>query len=129
MPEDTVETRSACQVAAYPVFPGKVLYVELDGDGPMPVLHFGMTGMLQIKGEKAIHYREAPKTQDISWPPRFMKVLARFQFTIRFRDDIVVRPTSLRRHVRLCPRTGLPRRSTSWQNSTLRFPDARASDI
>ena len=28
--------------------PGKVFYLTLDGDGKMPVLHFGMTGMLQV---------------------------------------------------------------------------------
>ena len=27
---------------------GKVFYVELSGAGKMPVLHFGMTGMLQV---------------------------------------------------------------------------------
>lgn len=29
-------------------FKGKVFYLTLDGDGKMPVLHFGMTGMLQV---------------------------------------------------------------------------------
>lgn len=27
---------------------GKVFYLELDGEGKMPVLHFGMTGMLHV---------------------------------------------------------------------------------
>ena len=27
---------------------GKVFYLELDGEGRHPVLHFGMTGMLQV---------------------------------------------------------------------------------
>ena len=27
---------------------GKVFYLELDGDGKMPVLHLGMTGMVQV---------------------------------------------------------------------------------
>jgi len=30
-------------------FPGKVFYIELDGEGRHPVLHFGMTGMLQVR--------------------------------------------------------------------------------
>lgn len=28
---------------------GKVLYIELEGPGKMPVLHFGMTGMLRVR--------------------------------------------------------------------------------
>lgn len=28
---------------------GKVFYLELDGQGKVPVLHFGMTGMLQVR--------------------------------------------------------------------------------
>lgn len=27
---------------------GKVFYIELEGPGKMPVLHFGMTGMLRV---------------------------------------------------------------------------------
>jgi len=27
---------------------GKVFYITLDGEGPYPVLHLGMTGMLQV---------------------------------------------------------------------------------
>jgi len=27
---------------------GKVFYILLDGDGPHPVLHLGMTGMLHV---------------------------------------------------------------------------------
>jgi formamidopyrimidine-DNA glycosylase len=53
---------------------GKVFYLELDGEGKHPVLHFGMTGMLQVKGDYAAHYRKKPKNATIDWPPRFMKV-------------------------------------------------------
>jgi len=28
--------------------PGKVFYILLEGEGRQPVLHFGMTGMLQV---------------------------------------------------------------------------------
>lgn len=28
---------------------GKVFYIELEGPGKMPVLHFGMTGMLRVR--------------------------------------------------------------------------------
>ncbi|KAI0793298.1 Formamidopyrimidine-DNA glycosylase N-terminal domain-containing protein [Abortiporus biennis] len=54
---------------------GKVFYIELEGEGRMPVLHFGMTGMLQVKGHTPIHYREAPKKQSSDWPPKFMKFI------------------------------------------------------
>ncbi|KAI0040806.1 AtMMH-1 [Auriscalpium vulgare] len=56
---------------------GKVFYLELDGEGKMPVFHFGMTGMLQIRGETPVHYREAgrPRKAATDWPPRFMKCI------------------------------------------------------
>ncbi|KAJ7139591.1 AtMMH-1 [Mycena epipterygia] len=54
---------------------GKVFYVNLSGSGKMPVLHFGMTGMLQIKGELAKYYKETPRTASADWPPRFMKFI------------------------------------------------------
>ncbi|KAJ6569659.1 AtMMH-1 [Mycena capillaripes] len=54
---------------------GKVFYINLSGSGKMPVLHFGMTGMLQVKGELASYYKETPKTASTDWPPRFMKFI------------------------------------------------------
>ncbi|KAJ4485522.1 AtMMH-1 [Lentinula aciculospora] len=60
---------------------GKSFYLELDGQGKLPVLHFGMTGMLQVKGEKAMYYKEAPKSATTDWPPRFMK------FILHLRDE------------------------------------------
>ncbi|KAI0271636.1 Formamidopyrimidine-DNA glycosylase N-terminal domain-containing protein [Gloeopeniophorella convolvens] len=54
---------------------GKVFYLELDGEGRHPVLHFGMTGMLQIRGKLPVHYREAPRKASTDWPPRFMKFI------------------------------------------------------
>ncbi|KAJ6519326.1 AtMMH-1 [Mycena sanguinolenta] len=56
-------------------FQGKVFYLNLSGSGKMPVLHFGMTGMLQVKGELATYYKETPKTASKDWPPRFMKFI------------------------------------------------------
>ena len=71
---------------------GKVFYIELDGEGRHPVLHFGMTGTLQvgalylisfdaeeaippkIRGNTPLQYREAPRKDPTDWPPRFMKV-------------------------------------------------------
>ncbi|KAI0069912.1 S13-like H2TH domain-containing protein, partial [Panus rudis PR-1116 ss-1] len=52
---------------------GKLFYIELDGKGRLPVLHFGMTGMLQVRGHPLIHYREAPRKLSPIWPPKYMK--------------------------------------------------------
>ncbi|KAG6891110.1 hypothetical protein C0995_014200 [Termitomyces sp. Mi166 len=41
----------------------------------MPVLHFGMTGMLQVKGELATYYKSTPKSATTDWPPRFYKFI------------------------------------------------------
>lgn len=65
--------------------------MELNGKGKVPVMHFGMTGMLQVllfiilegivlisyakvKGQLATYYKETPKKASTDWPPRFMKV-------------------------------------------------------
>ncbi|ESK95566.1 formamidopyrimidine-dna glycosylase [Moniliophthora roreri MCA 2997] len=60
---------------------GKIFYIELDGTGRMPVLHFGMTGMLQVRGELAMYYKETPRKASTDWPPRFMK------FTLHLLDE------------------------------------------
>ncbi|KAL9715987.1 hypothetical protein Ac2012v2_000431 [Leucoagaricus gongylophorus] len=58
---------------------GKVFYMELDGAGEHPVMHFGMTGMLHVKGQLPTHYREAPSDVSvIEWPPRWMKFILHF---------------------------------------------------
>ncbi|KZT67651.1 hypothetical protein DAEQUDRAFT_728891 [Daedalea quercina L-15889] len=67
----TVKGRRVTNVGRY----GKVFYLELDGEGKMPVLHFGMTGTLQIKGQLAMYYRETPRKASTDWPPRFMKFI------------------------------------------------------
>ncbi|KAJ3724259.1 hypothetical protein DFJ43DRAFT_1003129 [Lentinula guzmanii] len=54
---------------------GKSFFLELEGKGKLPVLHFGMTGMLQVKGEKAMYYKETPRSAPSDWPPRFMKFI------------------------------------------------------
>lgn len=41
---DVVQSRILKDVKRY----GKVFYLELDGDAPMPVLHFGMTGNILV---------------------------------------------------------------------------------
>lgn len=67
------------------------MYMELDGEGPLPVLHFGMTGMIQvgsvisrprvfinnygnqIKNGPKMYYRTKPP-DETKWPPLYMKV-------------------------------------------------------
>ncbi|KAI0733938.1 AtMMH-1 [Fomitopsis betulina] len=66
---DAVRGRHVTNVGRY----GKVFYMGLDGEGKMPVLHFGMTGMLQVKGQLAKYYRETPRKATTDWPPKFMK--------------------------------------------------------
>ncbi|KIK70388.1 hypothetical protein GYMLUDRAFT_234860 [Collybiopsis luxurians FD-317 M1] len=58
---------------------GKNFYLELSGKGKHPVMHFGMTGMLQVKGEIATYYKETPKSASTAWPPRFMKFIIHVQ--------------------------------------------------
>jgi len=67
---------------------GKVFYIELDGEGRYPVLHFGMTGMLQIRGKIPVHYREAPRKTSTEWPPRFMKFVLHLGSTSSDDGDI-----------------------------------------
>ncbi|KDQ54892.1 hypothetical protein JAAARDRAFT_196275 [Jaapia argillacea MUCL 33604] len=68
---------------------GKVFYIELDGEGRFPVLHFGMTGMLQIKGQSPTIYKEVPRKPSAQWPPRFMK------FILHIRNETTNRVTEL----------------------------------
>jgi len=46
----------------------------------MPVLHFGMTGAIQVRGGPSMYYRQKPDKAEI-WPPRFMK------FILHLRDE------------------------------------------
>ncbi|OCH92660.1 hypothetical protein OBBRIDRAFT_811507 [Obba rivulosa] len=78
---ETTEDSIVYSGTTHTEFVGKVFYIELDGIGRMPVLHFGMTGMLQIRGKKAVHYRETPRKASTDWPPKFMK------FILHFRGD------------------------------------------
>ncbi|KAG8754588.1 hypothetical protein FRC12_011152 [Ceratobasidium sp. 428] len=65
---------------------GKVFYIELDGEGRMPVLHLGMTGMIQVKGEEPTWYRRRNKdlAADVWPPPKFLKFIMHFSAT----DDL-----------------------------------------
>ncbi|KAF8710659.1 Formamidopyrimidine-DNA glycosylase H2TH domain, partial [Rhizoctonia solani] len=62
---------------------GKVFYIMLEGPGRMPVLHLGMTGMVQVKGEEPTWYRRRNKdlSADVWPPPRFLKFIMHFSAT------------------------------------------------
>ncbi|WVQ93735.1 formamidopyrimidine-DNA glycosylase [Kwoniella sp. CBS 9459] len=49
---------------------GKTFWITLSGKGRYPVMHFGMTGMLQLKGEEPTWYRRRPKESVKTWPPK-----------------------------------------------------------
>ena len=50
-------------------------WLNLSGKGKMPVMHFGMTGMIQLKGQEPTWYRRRPRENSDVWPPRFHKVV------------------------------------------------------
>ncbi|KAG9051176.1 hypothetical protein FS837_011291 [Tulasnella sp. UAMH 9824] len=53
---------------------GKVFWLVLDGEGRMPVMHFGMTGMLHIQGQEPAYYQRKPKDDEKEeWPPKNTK--------------------------------------------------------
>ncbi|KAL7420127.1 hypothetical protein Q5752_005093 [Cryptotrichosporon argae] len=54
---------------------GKLFWLNLSGEGRHPVLHFGMTGMIQLKGQDPTWYRRRPKEKSDVWPPRFHKFI------------------------------------------------------
>lgn len=57
---------------------GKYLYIQLQGPGKVPVLHFGMTGMLRVRGHAAIEYKTGA-SESPDWPPRFVKFVLYIQ--------------------------------------------------
>ncbi|KAK2461715.1 hypothetical protein APHAL10511_006178 [Amanita phalloides] len=54
---------------------GKLFYLELDGEGKVPVLHFGMTGKLQVKGKDPMQYQSSSRDAHNIWPPRYAKFI------------------------------------------------------
>lgn len=84
---------------------GKVFYMELDGDGRMPVLHFGMTGMLQVKGEQPLIYGDKKRNKPLdTWPPRFTKFILNLSNGESDTEPTSVAFTDARRlaRIRLC---------------------------
>ncbi|KAJ3409812.1 hypothetical protein HDV05_004254 [Chytridiales sp. JEL 0842] len=50
---------------------GKMFWMVLDGD-EHPLMHFGMTGSIRVKGQPGLKYIDFD-TSDDNWPPRFWK--------------------------------------------------------
>lgn len=55
---------------------GKYFYLEMSSP-PHPLMHFGMTGWLHVKGEETVYYKQAKEKEAVEqeWPPRFMKFI------------------------------------------------------
>lgn len=53
---------------------GKQLWFELDRR-PWPLFHFGMTGAFVVPGTAPLILESSPKKPDLTWPPRFTKIL------------------------------------------------------
>ena len=56
---------------------GKQLWFELD-ERPWPLFHFGMTGAFLSKAEDAFQLETGPEADKTTWPPRFSKIVMRF---------------------------------------------------
>ena len=52
---------------------GKQIWIELEGEGPSMLFHFGMTGSFCIRGVESATYKSF-KVQDDNWPPKFCKL-------------------------------------------------------
>lgn len=58
---------------------GKYFYIQLQGNGRMPVLHFGMTGALQVRGHATVKYKVGATSPSDVWPPRYVKFILYIQ--------------------------------------------------
>ena len=56
---------------------GKHLWLDLDGR-PALLLHLGMTGALRTRGDEPLKLEASPADPGRAWPPRFTKLLLRF---------------------------------------------------
>ncbi|ORX38520.1 hypothetical protein BD324DRAFT_577737, partial [Kockovaella imperatae] len=54
---------------------GKIFWLTLTGEGRLPVMHFGMNGMVMLKGETPSWYVRRPKERRNIWPPKYNKFI------------------------------------------------------
>eukprot|EP00929_Paragymnodinium_shiwhaense_P026860 TRINITY_DN15880_c0_g1_i1.p3 TRINITY_DN15880_c0_g1~~TRINITY_DN15880_c0_g1_i1.p3 ORF type:complete len:225 (+),score=58.38 TRINITY_DN15880_c0_g1_i1:377-1051(+) len=52
---------------------GKHMWLELTGEGPCVMFHFGMTGSLAVEGGERLNWQSFSVDAD-KWPPRFTKL-------------------------------------------------------
>lgn len=97
---------------------GKYFWILLDSP-PHPVMHFGMTGWIHIRGERTEYnrYYEKKSKEDLDqWPPKFWK----FQLETDSDPKVEVAFTDLRRfgRVRLvdCPGQDIRKHSPLFEN-------------
>ncbi|CAL5219550.1 g1404 [Coccomyxa viridis] len=57
---------------------GKQMWMELDGEAPALMFHFGMTGFCAIQGVPIIEYVNAKSRTD-EWPPKYWKLILEFE--------------------------------------------------
>ncbi|KAJ3045372.1 hypothetical protein HDV00_010242 [Rhizophlyctis rosea] len=56
---------------------GKVFWLDFENKDVHPVMHLGMTGSVQIKGELPLAYRDQIKRTQ-QWPPKYTKFILKF---------------------------------------------------
>ena len=56
---------------------GKQLWFDLDSP-PHPLFHFGMTGGFRVPGDTPLKLATGPAHRPDEWPPRYWKILLRF---------------------------------------------------
>ncbi|KAI0129461.1 Formamidopyrimidine-DNA glycosylase N-terminal domain-containing protein [Xylariales sp. AK1849] len=96
---------------------GKYFWLVLDSP-PHPVLHFGMTGWIHIRGERTEYtrYYEKTKHEKEQWPPKFWK----FQLETDGNPKVEVAFTDARRFGRIrlvdCPGADIRKHSPLQEN-------------
>ncbi|KAH8083725.1 Formamidopyrimidine-DNA glycosylase N-terminal domain-containing protein [Filobasidium floriforme] len=62
---------------------GKIFWLDLSGTGRLPVMHFGMTGMIMLKGREPDWYMRKPRKVDRlkdDWPPvKYVKFILKLE--------------------------------------------------
>ena len=102
---------------------GKQLWLDLDGPGPHPLFHFGMSGGFRVPGDRPLQLASGPVHRPDEWPPRYCKL------RLAFEDGAELVMADARRLGRLLLRTA-PREeppvSRLGFDPLLALPDARA---
>lgn len=57
---------------------GKQLWFDLEGTGPHPLFHFGMSGGFRVPGDTPLKLASGPVHRPGEWPPRYWKIRLTF---------------------------------------------------